>query len=373
MNRVKIFTIIVIMLMFGMGASLTKSLRLGLSADGMNWKTGDMTVAVGVPFYVLVRKGLSVNPLEYVKNSAVKIERAAVDDPQLFKVETWNNSAVLVRGLASGETKLRVTGRVGLQKEDASISIRTAEPTGASLQPMCSGKTGNSAEGPVLVGVGQVLPLEERLLSGATVLMSNRYPEVDFGAFTPVEPIGGKLKTSGKDGELVGPVQMEATAPETPGPAAIKIPEYGFTLPIQVFEASAINGIIINELPATSTEGGKATVRIQFLINNHVPCKSPMVPVEITVGPSYYCSLENKDSFRRIAQTVTNYITFEGVIAPQLLVINTVHAGKPCEVTARIKGIGKAAHAKFEIKAKPSPSKNSPSHHRGGGRHFSFD
>jgi len=136
-QRAKTAAIMAIVLLFGTGASLTKSLRLEHSVDGVKRKDGDMTVATGVPFYVLAKKGLSVNPLEFAGSGAVAIEHAAVDDPRLFQVESWSNSAVLVRGLATGETTLHVTGRVGRQKQSASIGIRTAAPTSASLVPIC--------------------------------------------------------------------------------------------------------------------------------------------------------------------------------------------------------------------------------------------
>jgi hypothetical protein len=367
MQRAKTAAIMAIVLLFGTGASLTKSLRLERSADGVKGKDGDMTVATGVPFYVLAKKGLSVNPLEFVESGAVVIEHAAVDAPRLFQVESWGNSAVLVRGLAPGETTLHVTGRVGKQKQGASIGIRTAAPTSASLVQIC----GSSAWAGGLVGVGEVLVLEERLLNGATVLMSDRYPEVDFGTFTPAPNIGQKLKPSGKAGELIGPVHLEARAPAKPGPATLRIPEFGFALPLRVFDASEVNGVQILD-PGRIREGGKTSVSIRFLVDGILTCTTPAVPVEITIGPASVCVLANETLFRRLPDTRPNYRIYEAVIAPQALAINANHAGSDCEVTATVKGSGKMAAAKFAITAKPPDPAHGSSHgsgHGGGGHH----
>jgi len=88
----------------------------------------------------------------------------------------------------------------------------------------------------------------------------------------------------GKEGELIGPVHLEARAPATPGPATLQIPEFGSALTLQVFDASAVNDVRIVDVPGQFREGGKTSVMMRFLVNGIVPCKSPAVPVEITMA-----------------------------------------------------------------------------------------
>jgi hypothetical protein len=355
--------VMVVVLLFCTGASPTKSLRLEHGVHRLDEKNEKRAVAVGVPFYVLAKKGLSVNPLEYARGSAVAIERAAVDDPRLLEIDSWDKSAVLVRGLQAGETTLRVEGRVGLQKERASIAVRTAVPTAAALVPLC----GDPARRPVWIGAGQQLLLEERLLNGSTVLLSNRYPAVDFGPFTPPANLREKLETSGKAGELIGPVTFEVTAPETPGPALLAIPEFGYTLPVEVFDASAVRGLrFVGD--GRAQVGGTTHLDIRFLVNDEIVCGSPAVPVEITIGPTTACDLMDVAPFRIVPEKKPGHQTFEGVIRPSSLSIWAKSANVDCVITAIVKGAVEAAAAATRIAIYAKPQTKSPSKRVGGPR-----
>lgn len=360
MDRTRISALAVVALLLCTGASLTRSLRLRHSVEAMNTTQATMGVAVGVPFRIEASKGLSLNPLEYAKGSAVAIEQASADDPRVLKVESWDRTTVLLRGLATGEATLRVKGSVGRQKESASLVIRTAVPTSVRLEPRCG--SGGRA-----VWSGQPLLLEETLFAGSTLLMSDRYPEVDLGAFTAPPSLAEGFKASGGPGALIGPIRFEVTAPARPGPAVLRIPEFGYELPVEVFDAAAVREVRL-EGDRKAQESGKTSLALRFVADHQVPCGRPAVPVEITVGPYEYCELEDAASFSRLPDRRNGYAIFESLVQPQALSIRTRRGGGDCEISAMVKGVaGDPLVFRLAVEAKPKPKEVSrPGGHGGG-------
>jgi hypothetical protein len=355
MERLKTSAVMLVALLLCSGASLTKSLRLRHTVEAMNTTQAAMCVAVGVPFRITASRGLSVNPLEYAKG--VVIDQASVDDA-LLTVESWDKSTVLLRGLAPGEGTVRVKAKVGLLKESASLVVRTAVPTSVTLEPRCG--AGGRA-----VWSGQPMLLEEKLFAGPILVMSDRYPEVDFGPFTAAPSTAGRFKAAGEPGALIGPIQFEVTAPVRPGPAVLRIPEFRYDFPVEVFDAAAVTEVRL-EGDRSAQESGKTSLALQFVANNQVPCGRPWAPIEITVGPYEYCELEEAAPFKRLPERRSGFATFEGVVQPQGLSIRTRSGGGDCEVSANVKG-ATVPPALFRVMVVVKPKPKEPSHKGGGG------
>ena len=355
--------------MYGFQVSQGKlAYETGLSLSpsrGKVLESDKIVVATGVPYYIIATKQEKIlDPMDLIRNLdgakggssptgsrshniPVEIIGAKFENPSLFKVVGVDKNRILIQGVTTGDTSLTVTASTGKDKEKESITVHTAIPNRAVLEPVCE-TTRMNEQVPVLAAAGQGLILNELLLYDTTTLMSNRYPAFDLGSLIPPHDAAQKITTTAV-GELIGPVMLFAKAPAAPGETVIKIPEYKFELPVKIIEASAVTGIQFTPQSKKSLEETTTELEIDLLVGNKALCVNPEVPIELTVGPVFKCSLKQTPAgFKSIMSKDPNGQAFEGSQNYRALRIYTKHEGN-CVVTATIKDTGRTATASIMV------------------------
>jgi hypothetical protein len=193
----------------------------------------------------------------------------------------------------------------------------------------------------VLVPVNRELTFTEELYSEKTRVMVKSFPEIDFGALIPVARKDGRKATGT---EFLDAYGLSVRTPATATRTSLKIPSYGYELPVQVYEPSAISEIRINAPEMICKNCGRMA-RIDLLVGGAVPCLAALIPVEVTIGPTAVCSLKNEVSKRK---TDSGALVYEMPFPQNLILVES--AAGTCAITVEARGIGKSARAQIEVK-----------------------
>jgi len=250
----------------------------------------------------------------------------------------------MLRGKVPGETTLRVKTRSKLGiTQTATATVKSAVPKEVRLNLTC-GDGWSKTQTPVQVPVNRELDLTAELYSDKTLktlIIVKGFPEVDLGALIPVERKDGRKTT--KD-EFIATYRTSIKAPASATRTSVKIPAYGYELPIQVYEPSAISEIRIGAPEKMCVNCGRS-VKLDLLVGGVVPCLEAAIPVDVTIGPATVCSLKNDVHQRK---TDSGNTVYEMAYAQNLTLVESGNG--TCVVTVEAKSIGKSARRQFEIK-----------------------
>jgi hypothetical protein len=247
----------------------------------------------------------------------------------------------MLRGKVPGETTLRVKTRSKLGiTQTATATVKSAAPKEVRLNLTCSDGW-SKTQTPVQVPVNRELDLTAELYSDKTRIIVKGFPEVDLGALIPVERKNGRKTT--RD-EFLATYRISIKAPASATKTSLKIPAYGYELPFQVYEPSAISEIRISAPEKMCVNCGRS-VKLDLLVGGAVPCLKAIVPVDVTIGPATVCSLSN-DVHKR--KTDSGNTVYEMPYAQNLTLVESGNG--TCVVTVEARSIGKSASRQFEIK-----------------------
>lgn len=334
--------------------------QLPLDRDRRNYAT----VAAGIPYTVRVYKydhtikGLNWGPGKIAlpagfkydsKQAQVKLTDAKVDDPSLFDIVAREGSVITLQGKGTGETRLRVKSRGKLGNHlHGDVPVRTAVPNRVELIATCDDE---KAKGriPLQVAVNRDLHLVEELYSDKTPLSTTTFPEVDTGAMIPVEIRNGEPWRTAylRTGHAIR-VKTPAAATKT----SLKVPAYSYELPVNIYEPSAISGIVLNARKTTCTECGRQPITIDILVNGEIPCHKPSLSLEVTVGPAEVCHRWEDVSKTKAAAANNTY----QIPNPEPLYIVGSDPGI-CTVTVEAKGAGKSSSTEITVEKYIPPAK----------------
>ncbi|HAR45877.1 MAG: hypothetical protein A2X56_03930 [Nitrospirae bacterium GWC2_57_13] len=316
-------------------------------------------IATGAAYRVVVyrsRMGVSVGlasgkvnlpiiSINTIKEHNVKIIDAKVDDPSIVEIIGRDGGVVTLRGKVPGETTLRVKARGKLgTTQTASATVGSAAPNSVRLEPMCDDYRAQ-ARTPLLVATNRELDIIERLYSDKTPLLADSFPEVAFGALIPVpRKSGGETWKS----EFLGAYGLNVKTPATTTTTSLKVPAYGYELPVQVYEPSAVSEIRLLTPEKMCQNCAPAEAQVEILVGGEIPCLRPLIPLDVTIGPASICRLQM--SILSKGKTDSGNDIYE-LPFPQSFKIVGSNIGT-CSVTVETRGTGKSARKQIQVQRK---------------------
>jgi hypothetical protein len=273
---------------------------------------------------------------------SVKLLDAKVDNPSIVELVKREGAYVVLKGKATGETKLRVKTRGKLGSAETTTTVRFAVPNAVRLTPYCSDERAKGMA-PLLVPVGQELMLTEELYYNSTPVMTDNFPEVDLGALTVSASQNPEPQ---RTGGLHSSRRFNLKTPATSTKTSLKVPAYGYELPVIVYDSSGVTEVHLEQDGKAYAAGWSAVrVNVRMSPGGGISCLSPMFPIDVTVGPVKVCELsmppvekKTTDSGNQVAE----------LRVPQTLVIRGNTAGA-CTVTVSPKGSGRSATEQITI------------------------
>jgi hypothetical protein len=349
------YWLILSMLLLSAASASASNLDIARPQDYLPGYTPPSAIATGVPFTVVVygskwSAGVVFGPgkislprfdIGTVREQAKLID-AQVDNPSIVEIIGRKGGVVTLRGKVPGETTLRVKARGKLGKT-ASTTVSTAVPKGVRMYPTCDDSRAKAVT-PVQVPTNRELDLTGEQYSDKTLILARSFPEVDFGALIPATRKNGKA--TGRP-DFLGAFGISVKTPATATKTSLKVPAYGYELPVHVYEPSAISEIRIGPLERIC-KSCERSAKIELLVGGEVPCKNPIIPLDVTIGPVTVCSLRNEVSKRK---TDSGNMVYE-LPSPQNLVLVESAVGT-CAVTVEAKGIGKSASIQIKVQEQP--------------------
>ncbi len=197
------------------------------------------------------------------------------------------------------------------------------------------------------VPVNEKLFFFERLYSDKTPLLADSYPEVDFGALIFLPLKGGKEMWKA---EYLGIYGVEVKAPATATTTSLKIPAYGYELPVQVYELSDVSALRIlapESVKKTCKKCRPFEAKVDYLVGGRLPCVRPSIPLNVTIGPTSVCDL-NMKSIKR-GKASSDHAVYEVPFYHVSLKISRYGVGT-CVVNVEAKGTGKSTSVQIDVK-----------------------
>ena len=315
-------------------------------------------IATGVPYTVVVHKTSVMPGVGLVGSGKValpmvgvgtyadrsfKTVDATVDDPSLVEIVGRDGNVITLRGKVPGFTTLRVKARTKLGIiQTAHASVGSVAPSGVQLGTKCDDYRAEGQK-PVLAAINGELSIVEELYSDKTLVLSNSFPPIEFGALIPVPRKDGQ--EAGKS-KYLGSYSVSVKAPAKATTTSLKVPAYGYELPVQVYEPSAVSELRVI-LPAKKScqTCPPDYIKMEVLVGGRVPCVKPVIPVAVTVGPTSVC---------RVASGEANNGKMSGdnevYELPSLRGLKIFWgAAGTCVVSVEAKSIGKSATAQVVV------------------------
>lgn len=314
-------------------------------------------IATGVPYKVVVHKtsimpGVGIVggkiPLPVVgvgtyEDRSFKTVEARVDDPSIVEIVGREGNVITLRGKVPGFTTLHVKARTKLGiVQKAHTAVGSVAPDGAHLEPKCDDYRAEGQK-PVLAAINGELFLFEELYSDKKPILSDSFPPVEFGAFIPVPRKDGPETWKS---EYLGKYGVRVKAPATAMMTSLKVPAFGYELPVQVYEPSAVSDIRVI-LPKTKSCQTCAPdyIQMEVLVGGRIPCVKPIIPVDVTIGPASVCRIDSTAGNRKM--NGDNEVYELASIRPLKFVWG--RSAGTCVVTVEAKGIGKSATAQVLV------------------------
>lgn len=273
-----------------------------------------------------------------------KTVKVKVDDPSLVEIVGRQGNVITLRGKAPGSTTLHVKARTKLGiTQKAKTAVGSVVPDGVQLEPKCDGRA--EKQRPLLAAAGREINIVEELHFGKKPILSDNFPPVEFGAFTPVPRKDGK--DMWKSENLLGSNFLTIKAPATAMMTSLKVPAYGYELPVKVYEPSAVSGVRLSA-PEKMTARSRQLqfAKIEILVGGKVPCIRPSIPLDLTIGPASVCSLH---SSYKGTKTASDDMVYEIPSHHQSVQLSPLASGT-CTLKVEVRGAGKSATARVIIK-----------------------
>jgi hypothetical protein len=340
------------------GLSIASTLKIARPQSG-HYDTTPGIIATGAAYKVVVYRSsvavgaglasgkipLPVIGMDMIKEHDVKIIDAKVDNPSIVEIIGRDGGVVTLRGKVPGETTLRVKARGKLgTTQTASVTVGSAAPNSVRLEPVCDDYRAKERT-PVQVATNRELGIMERLYSDKTPLLADSFPEVGFGALIPVPRKGGQETWKS---EFLGAYGLNVKTPATTTTTSLKVPAYGYELPVQVYEPSAISEIRVYAPEKMCKNCGPAEAKVEILVGGEIPCLKPFIPLDVTIGPASICRLQMSNLSKR--KTDSGNDVYE-LPFPQSLMIVGSDIGT-CAVTVEARGTGKSASKQIQVQLK---------------------
>lgn len=320
----------------------------GVIATGATFAVGVYRSRIGVGVGIAGGKiPFPVIGVATSKEYNVKITEAKVDNPSIVEIIKLGRRSVTLRAKVPGETTLRVKARGKLgNTQTATATVGSVAPNAVRLEPNCRDYKTKKLT-PVRIPVNEKLYFFERLYSDKTPLLAYSYPEVDFGALISLPRKGGKEMWKA---EYLGIYGVEVKAPATATMTSLKIPAYGYELPVQVYELSDVSALRILAPESVKKRCKRCRpfgARVEYLVGGQMPCVRPRIPLTVTIGPTSVCDLQMPDIKR--GKVVSDHTVYEVPRYLRRLKITGYGVGT-CVVSGEAKGIGKSTSVQIDVK-----------------------
>jgi hypothetical protein len=322
-----------------------------------HYDKGPAFIATGVPYRVVVHKtsimpgvgivgsgkiALPVVGVATYTDREFKTVDAKVDDPSIVEIVGREGNVITLRGKVPGFTTLRVKARTKLGIiQTAHASVGSVVPSGVQLTTKCDDYRAEGQK-PVLAAINGELTLAEELYSDKIPVLSNSFPPISFGALIPVPSKDGQ--ETGKS-DYVGGYFVRVKAPATAMTTSLKVPAFGYELPVQVYEPSAVSDIRVILPKKSCLTCPPGYIEMEVLVGGRVPCVKPVIPVEVTIGPTSVCGVAS-GGFGNRTMNGDHEVYELPVFKP--LKISWGGAGT-CVVNVEAKGIAKSATAQVVV------------------------